>query len=179
MVTSLCKMLSPLLAFTADEAWDFVTGKTVAAAQQLTWQPVEFSRPVEEAAAWQRLLTIREQALPLLETARQQKTIGKALEAQIQLTGMPQLIEQLRPDAETLKELLNVSGLTLTDRPPAAERSESVELVVARAAGEKCERCWHWETDVGSDPEHPTLCARCAKIVQARTRDPDTVSKGR
>jgi isoleucyl-tRNA synthetase len=41
---------------------------------------------------------------------------------------------------------------------------------VQRADGQKCERCWHWETDVGSHPEHPTICARCVKAVQEGLR---------
>ncbi len=169
MLASLCKMLSPLLAFTADEAWEFVPGKTVDAAQQLTWQPMEFKRTADEAATWQKLLAIREQALPLLETARQQKTLGKALEAQITLTAAPDVVDSLQPHQDALKELLNVSALALERQVQPAGANEAVQLVVTHAVGEKCERCWHWETDVGSSPEHPTLCARCVKVVQQRT----------
>ena len=41
----------------------------------------------------------------------------------------------------------------------------AVTVAVSKAAGQKCERCWHWETDVGSHPAHPTICARCVQAV--------------
>src|SRR5205085_9864891 len=50
MVASLCKMLAPILAFTADEAWEFVPGKTVDSVHRLTWQPIDFERPPQEQA---------------------------------------------------------------------------------------------------------------------------------
>jgi isoleucyl-tRNA synthetase len=56
---------------------------------------------------------------------------------------------------------LNVSQLEIKSEGEAV-----VTVAVSKAAGEKCDRCWHWETDVGSHPEHPTICARCVKAVQ-------------
>jgi isoleucyl-tRNA synthetase len=60
---------------------------------------------------------------------------------------------------EALRELLNVSQLEIN---PGAEAA----IAVTKADGQKCERCWHWETDVGSNPEHPTICGRCVQAVQ-------------
>jgi isoleucyl-tRNA synthetase len=57
-----------------------------------------------------------------------------------------------------LRELLNVSDLKI-------KVGEPVSSSVAKADGQKCERCWHWETDVGSNLEHPTLCGRCIEAV--------------
>ena len=87
MVVGLCKMLAPILAFTADEAWEFVPGRTVDSAHQLTWQPLGFERPEPERAAWKALFELRELALPELEKARQAKQIGKALEAKLTFAG--------------------------------------------------------------------------------------------
>ncbi len=61
-----------------------------------------------------------------------------------------------------LRELLNVSQLEVM-----VSTSETVQIGVSKAAGEKCERCWHWETEVGSHQAHPTLCHRCVEAVQA------------
>jgi isoleucyl-tRNA synthetase len=58
-----------------------------------------------------------------------------------------------------LKELLNVSQLELR------VGSEDT-VVVERAAGQKCERCWHWEADIGAQPVHPGLCGRCVQAVE-------------
>ena len=39
-------------------------------------------------------------------------------------------------------------------------------IIVKKADGQKCERCWHWETDIGETAEHPTICARCTEAVK-------------
>ena len=161
MVGSLCKMLAPLLAFTADEAWEFVPGKTVDSVHQLTWQPLSFQRGEAERAAWQNLLHLRGSALPVLEKARQAKEIGKALDAKITFTGTGQALNQASSQVEALRELLNVSQL---DIKPGG--GEIIDVAVAKAAGQKCERCWHWETDVGTNAEHPTICARCIAAIR-------------
>ena len=165
MVAGLCKMLAPVLAFTADEAWEFVPGRTVDSAHQLTWQPMDFQRPEVEKAAWKALFELRQLALPELEKARQAKEIGKALEAKLTFTGSSPALPAAQANQDALRELLNVSQLKIT---PTAEAALTVS--VSKAAGEKCERCWHWETDVGSHPEHPTICGRCVKAVQESTR---------
>jgi isoleucyl-tRNA synthetase len=162
MVGNLCQMLGPVLAFTADEAWEYVPGKTVDSAHQLTWQPVGLERPKTERATWKALFALRELALPELEKARQAKAIGKALEAKLTFGGSSPALTEADAHLNALRELLNVSQLEIKPE------GEAVVVSVSKAAGEKCERCWHWETDVGSHPEHPTICARCVKAVQAQ-----------
>jgi isoleucyl-tRNA synthetase len=164
MVASLCKMLAPILAFTADEAWEFVPGRTVDSAHQLTWQPMDFQWPEVEKAAWKALFELRELALPELEKARQAKEIGKALEAKLTFTGSSPALPAAQLNQDALRELLNVSQLEITLASDAA-----LAISVSKAAGEKCERCWHWETDIGSHPEHSTICGRCVKAVQEST----------
>ena len=153
-------MLAPLLAFTADEAWEFVPEKTVDSAHRLTWQPLNFVVPEPERLTWENLLELREIALPELEKARQAKEIGKALEAKLTFGGTSPLLAAAKEHLEPLRELLNVSQLEIL---PQGEGNLTV--TVSKAAGQKCERCWHWETDVGSDSAHPTICARCVRAV--------------
>jgi isoleucyl-tRNA synthetase len=162
MVVNLCEMLAPILAFTADEAWEYVPGKTVDSVHRLTWQPVGLERSEAERTTWKQLFELRELALPELEKARQAKLIGKALEAKLTFAGSSPALAAASAHLDALRELLNVSQLEI--KPG----SEAVIVSVSKAAGEKCERCWHWETDVGSHAEHPTICARCVKAVQAR-----------
>ncbi len=164
MVIGLCKMLAPILAFTADEAWKHVPGKTVDSAHLLTWQPQGFRLPEAEQAVWKALFELRGLALPELEKARQAKEIGKALEAKLTFAGSSPALAAAQPHLESLRELLNVSQLEA--KPPA---EAPFLITVAKAAGKKCERCWHWESDVGSHPEHPIICGRCVKAVQEQT----------
>lgn len=160
MLVSLCKMLYPVLSFTADEAWEFVPGRTDEAVHLLDWQPKAFALQEPERAVWKALFELRDLALPILEQARQAKEIGKALEAKLVFSGTSAALKLAEAHLDSLRELLNVSQMEL--RPGG----ETLVISVTKAAGGKCERCWHWETDVGSDPDHPTLCGRCAQAVK-------------
>jgi isoleucyl-tRNA synthetase len=161
LVTNLCQLLAPILAFTADEAWQFVPGKPTGTVHEADLQPVDFTRPSAEGEAWKSLFIIRELALPALEQARQAKQIGKALESKLTVNGSGPVLADAQANAEALREMLNVSQIQLTEEPGAA-----VTVAVSKADGEKCERCWHWETDVGRNTEHPTLCGRCVEAVK-------------
>jgi isoleucyl-tRNA synthetase len=160
MVQSLCQMLAPVLAFTADEAWDFLPNRA-GSVHLSDWQPGHFSTSDQERGEWDLLFKIREQALPELEKARQAKLIGKSLEAKLSLRLPEALRSVAMSNADALRELLNVSQLNI-----AGETAESVQTVVEKAAGEKCERCWHWETTVSVNPKFPGICARCAAAVE-------------
>src|SRR6185295_8066868 len=67
LVTGLCRMLSPILAFTADEAWEFVPGKKTDSVHGLTWDPTDFALTKEEQAAWASMFALRDPALTELE----------------------------------------------------------------------------------------------------------------
>jgi isoleucyl-tRNA synthetase len=125
------------------------------------WKPTSFALPEKEQLAWKTLFELREQVLPELEKARQAKTIGKGLDAKVSLSGSNSSLAEAKVNVEALRELLNVSQLEI--KP---EGDQAISTTVAKADGEKCERCWHWETDVGSNPEHPTICARCVTAVK-------------
>jgi isoleucyl-tRNA synthetase len=113
-----------------------------------------------ELAAWKALFELGELALPELEKALQAKAIGKALEAKLTYAGSSPALAAAGAHLDALRELLNVSQLELKSG------GEPVVVSISKAAGAKCERCWHWETDVGSHTEHPTICARCVKLAR-------------
>ena len=160
MVAGLSQMLAPVLAFTADEAWEFIPGRPAGSVHQSTWQPRPLERPEAEQTAWKALLELREQVLPELEKARQAKAIGKALEASLVLSGSSPALEHAAAHRDLLRELLNVSQLEVAPGGDAP-----LTVVVNQAAGLKCERCWHWEPEVGRIEKHPTLCQRCVEAV--------------
>jgi isoleucyl-tRNA synthetase len=163
LATRLCQMLSPILAFTADEAWELVPGQPVESVHLSEWSPSPFNLTEDERGRWKVLFALREAVLPELEKARQAKLIGKALEAQVRLSGGDARLADLDASSQgVLAELLNVSALAVQYSPAAGE---TLEIQVSRAEGQKCERCWHWEATVGREPAHPTLCARCVSAV--------------
>jgi len=164
LVTGLCQMLAPILSFTTDEAWEFVPGERVQSVHESEFKQSTFTLDPDEIGKWNWLKLWRETLLPELEKARQTKIIGKALDAKIEIT-IPQVQNQVF-DRDLLRELLNVSELKM-------KVGEPILHSVSKADGQKCERCWHWEADVGSNPEHPTICGRCVTAVkefQAGTR---------
>ena len=170
MLRALCQMLAPMIAFTADEAWEFIPGNAVGSSvHESDWHPLGFASSEPERKVWKDLFTLREMVLPELEKARQAKTIGKALEAQVKL-GLSDgvttwVVEHLLP----LQELLNVSQIKTVHLPAEAATPKEIKgfpsVEVHRAEGQKCERCWHYEMDVGSHKDHPTICARCVTAV--------------
>ena len=168
LVTGLCQMLAPILAYTADEAWEFIPGKPTGSVHESELKPSKFSLSNDEIRDWRFLLDARQIWLPYLEEARREKIIGKALDAKIQPTAerFPELVksDEIR---NTFKELLNVSQINfLTFKTNPIASVEDLGKRVVRADGQKCERCWHWETDIGQNVEHPTLCGRCVEAVK-------------
>ena len=177
IASDLCKMLAPVLAFTTDEAWEYLPGNTAVSVHFAEWRPLKFEADDNEREVWQHLFEIRQRVLPKLENARQQKHIGKALEASviIEVPGVAQeLVSKHQAD---LIELLNVSHLTLVFKSEFLGNLKVVQAVYANSritvsharelGRQKCERCWHWETDVGKVTAHPTLCGRCVTAVSA------------
>lgn len=161
MATRLCQMLSPLLAFTADEAWGFLPEPTVDSVHLSVWIPHPLPEGENEKTIWTQLLAWREAALPVLEKSRQAKQLGKSLEAILLLTLPATEYAVASAHQDELRELCNVSAVECIVGDAFA-----IQVQLAIASGRiKCERCWHMETTVGVHPEHPSLCARCVEAI--------------
>jgi len=170
LVTGLCQMLAPILAFTADEAWEFVPGKNANSVHEANWRPIQINRSQTEVKEWEILFELRAKALPRLESARQAKTIGKSLDAYVLSHHSIDAPTQSKADVVTkylseFKELLNVSQFKF-NRDVSNSKEAFIVFDATTAQGHKCERCWHWETDVGQNPAHPTICGRCVEAVK-------------
>ena len=166
LVTGLCQMLSPILAFTADEAWEFVPGKSLNSVHESNWNTTVFKIDKNEVSDWKFFFEIRPTVLPGLEGLRQNKLIGKSLEAKVTATGDEDSLAPIVKWRNDFKELLGVSDFVILS---GGERGKAgIQFGFSRVDSErqKCERCWHWETDVGSNPEHPTICGRCVEAVR-------------
>jgi isoleucyl-tRNA synthetase len=110
------------------------------------------------------------------------EAIGSSLEAQVHLEWAPgEASEDLRqaldlldssphPEVDNLADWLLVSGLQIGGEPPtealAEAREGGITVRIARAEGQKCERCWHYETDIGQFSAHPSLCGRCVAVLE-------------
>jgi len=160
---ALVRLMAPLLAFTAEEAWAFLKRADEPDSVHLTEFPgiEEFTGLAPEALAdWEGLLAVRERVTKALEVARQEKLIGAPLEAQVHLQAGGALYDLLGRHAAELPGLFIVSAVEL--KPGSGD---DLAVHVARAEGVKCERCWKFKTDVGADPEFSILCFSCSRIV--------------
>ncbi|MBO0994295.1 isoleucine--tRNA ligase [Bacillus sp. SD088] len=170
-LVTLVKLLSPILPHTADEAWSFVPGVDEESVQ-LTDMPeckeIEDSEQIE--ARWSEFLKLRDDVLKALEEARNQKVIGKSLTAKVTLyvnEDTKALLEQLHGNMKQLFIVSNFAiGGSIEEAPETALKLEHGAIVVEKAEGQTCERCWVVTPEVGQDKDHPTLCLRCASVVK-------------
>ncbi len=169
-LVALVKLLTPVLPHTTDELWGYMEHEQ-AESVQLTDMPqaVEVPNATDLIAKWDKVLTVRDDVLKALEMARSEKQIGKSLEAHVHLFVKDSVKELFADDKIDYAQLFIVSGFTLAgtveEAPEQAVALEQSSVVVEKAQGEKCERCWTISTTVGESAEHPTLCARCAAVV--------------
>ena len=161
LCSGLARMLAPICVFTSEEAWEFLPGDKADSVHLADWPEESLNLTDEERADWENLFALREPALAELEKARQEKLIGKALEARVIITAKPKALETAQSHAETLRELINISKLHLV----ADSAAETVTCAVTKAEGAKCTRCWRWEETVGQHEAHPELCTRCMDAV--------------
>ena len=162
MTHALLKCTAPVLVFTAEEAWEnFSFGKEASSVHLSDWpDPKMFSVSIDEKQ-WAAFFKLRETTLKALEEKRTSGTIGNSLEGSLTLTFQDRALEPLK---EFFSELLVVSvaeGILSKGKGP------EVGVEVRRAQGEKCQRCWRYPGDVGSDSKHPGICQRCVRAVEA------------
>lgn len=168
---TLTKLVSPILSHTADEVWQYIPGVNEESVQ-LTDLPEYRELPgadkIEEK--WTAFMKLRDDVLKALEEARNEKIIGKSLTAKVTLYPTEKTNALLNSIQENLKQLFIISDLeiagTFEQAPKTALKLETAAIVVTKAEGETCERCWVVTTEVGEDTEHPTLCPRCAQVVK-------------
>lgn len=154
---ALCRLLAPILAFTADEAWQYSRSGGSVHLQEF---PAE-SAPAEAATAqMNELLRLRAVIGQAIEKARQEKLIGNALEAAVTLQSNSEVTQQI--GKEELEELFILSDLTVQS---AGEASAAV----TKTPHQKCARCWRHRPTVGASAAHPELCDRCEEVVSRKS----------
>ncbi|MCC2654990.1 MAG: isoleucine-tRNA ligase [Panacagrimonas sp.] len=165
------RWIAPVLSFTADEIWQLMPAREGSVFSQ-RW----YALPSETGAGdpdWTRLLAAREAVRKALETLRAAGQIGSGLNAGVQLFADGELGAALRGVDEELRYWFITSGASvgaLAAAPADATRFElegqgMLALIASPVPHGKCERCWHQRPEVGSNAEHPTLCARCVENV--------------
>ncbi len=169
ILVDLLQLFAPILPHTCDEAWlqlpdHLRTADSVFLSSFPEAKP-EHRMGGQALEAWNELLRLRGVASKVLEEARRDKLIGSSLQAGLVLTpGTPHLASLLAQYEEQLPAVFIVSQCVIEPVSAEASASEDKLLVrVAAAGGQKCVRCWNYRESVGSVPEHPEICGRCAE----------------
>ena len=161
-------LLTPIIPHTTEEIWEFLQEEEDYA-QLANFPEVEHYENAEELSTfWHKFLQFRDATNRTLETARNEKVIGKSLEARLHIYADADCQSFLEAVGENLRIYLMVSQLEILDQaqaPSSADDYEGFKLVVTPAEGQVCERCRGVYPSVGSCEQAPTLCQRCAQIV--------------
>jgi isoleucyl-tRNA synthetase len=180
---ALVRLMAPVLPHTADEVWENLPGTSGLESVHLAQMPSSHSEWLDHnlAEGFERLIAARDVVLKPIEKARKkreeaatdEKFIGNSLEAAVTIhSSDPALRALLEGAGDLLPELFIVSKVTLSESPIANPRAFTTDelpglsVLVTKAPGQKCERCWKTLEDVGTHADHPTLCGRCADVVR-------------
>ena len=161
---SLVLLISPILCFTGEEAWDIIGGGEEDSVLFHTWHEFpSINEKSEEALLkkWQAVREVREAVTAAIEPLRADKSVGSSLQAEVAITAPDALAGYLKALGEELRFALLVSEVSVA-------KGDELAVAAKVSGGEKCERCWHYTDDVGSVAAHPTLCARCAENVSGK-----------
>ena len=161
---SLVLLISPILCFTGEEAWDIIGGGEEDSVLFHTWHEFpSINEKSEEALLkkWQAVREVREAVTAAIEPLRADKSVGSSLQAEVAITAPDALAGYLKALGEELRFALLVSEVSVA-------KGDELAVAAKVSGGEKCERCWHYTDDVGSVAAHPTLCARCAENVDGK-----------
>ena len=166
IIVDMTKLLAPILAHTADEVWSHIPHVNEESVH-LTHMP-----KVEEVDSallekWNKLMKLRDDVNRALEVARNEKVIGKSLEAKVIIGDN----DNFKP-SEFLQQFSDLEQLFITSQVEVTSNVENGtayqygDIRIEHAEGEKCERCWNYSTELGSVGELDHLCPRCQEVVK-------------
>ncbi len=152
---AMLRWMAPFLSFTAEEAWAVFAGRGESIFSQTFWRFAEDAGDTGALLAkWARLRELRDAANKEIEAVRAAGALGSSLQAELAITAPAADHALLASLGEDLKFVFITSAVTLAE-------GDALAIGVTPSAAKKCERCWHWRSDVGADAAHPLLCGRC------------------
>lgn len=169
---ALTKLLTPIIPHTAEEIWSYLQEEEdyVQLAEMPGYE--EFANQAELLDMWSAFLDFRDKVLKALEEARNEKLIGKPLEAKVTIYPNEQIADLLTAvDSNLAKLLIVAEDYFVVEKvgsaiPTNAMKFEDVAILVEKADGHVCDRCRQVRKEIGSDSALPTLCHHCTEIVK-------------
>ena len=159
VLPALLRWIAPVLSFTSEEAWAHLTNASVGSVFASEFQA---SKPDTrhcqlQPEDWQQLLKVRDQVNAALEQARDDKLIGSPLEAELLIQAGSDWLPAIKKLGEELRFWLLCSEVEVQ----ASAAATDLRIKVSKSSANKCERCWHRVSSVGSNSQHPQICQRC------------------
>ncbi len=176
IVEALVRWLAPILSFTAEEAWRAIPGQRDSSVLLSTWHEglctLDESSPLARED-WTLLMDVRDTVSKKLEELRIAGEIGSSLDAEVDLychDSLRHLLDRLEDELRfvLITSYARVHGFDAHPPDTATTKTESGErmaIAVTPSRFPKCIRCWHHREDVGTHPDHPQICVRCADNV--------------
>ncbi|GAO95070.1 isoleucyl-tRNA synthetase [Pseudomonas syringae pv. actinidiae] len=170
---ALVRWIAPILAFTADELWQFLPGERNESVMLNTWYEGLTELPADfemDRAYWERIMAVKTSVNKEMENLRAAKAIGGNLQAEVTLYAEDSLVADLSKLSNELRFVLITSTASVApfvSAPADAVVTEvaGLKLKVVKSGHAKCARCWHHREDVGVNPEHPEICGRCVDNI--------------
>ncbi|MGC8098325.1 isoleucine--tRNA ligase [Metapseudomonas otitidis] len=171
---ALVRWIAPILAFTAEEIWQYLPGERNESVMLNTWYEGLARLPegfALDAAYWTRVMAVKGAVNKELEALRSAKAIGGNLQAEVTLFGDDALQADLARLGNELRFVLITSTAEVRPAGEAPEQAVATEvpglkLRILKSEHAKCGRCWHHRADVGTHAEHPELCGRCVENIE-------------
>ncbi|MEE9548585.1 MAG: class I tRNA ligase family protein, partial [Nitrosomonadaceae bacterium] len=155
---SLVRLLSPILSFTAEEAWEYLTCNADDSVLLHTWYKFPSQSDTKSLMQrWTRLRELRSEVQKQLEELRSQGKIGSSLSAVVEIRASGDDYILFNSLGDDLRLIIVTSEVHVVQVKDSQEKG----ILVSPSAHPKCERCWHYRKDVGCREDHPTICARC------------------
>ncbi|EFG41408.1 isoleucyl-tRNA synthetase [Staphylococcus aureus A9754] len=168
ILVDMTKLLAPILVHTAEEVWSH-TPHVKEESVHLADMPkvVEVDQALLDK--WRTFMNLRDDVNRALETARNEKVIGKSLEAKVTIASNDKFnASEFLTSFDALHQLFIVSQVKVVDKlDDQATAYEHGDIVIEHADGEKCERCWNYSGDLGAVDELTHLCPRCQQVVKS------------
>ena len=164
ILDSLVRMLAPILAHTAEEAWAAMKVKSQDVESVHLAQMPKADESIDlrkDEQKWQKLMALRDEALWVLEGLRQDKTIGSNQEASV-------TIQCDDEDAKRLNEfgVKQFAALCIVSEVKLEKAAGERKILAQKSSYNKCQRCWNYWQSVGADTQYPDVCTRCASVLK-------------
>ncbi len=183
IISELTRLIAPVLSFSAEEIWQNLNkiSQKEESVFLSPWPQVEQKLVrIDLEEEWSKLLAVRKVVLKALEISRKEGQIGNALQAQVDIYSKDEKVynylEQFKGKLETVfivskVKLMNNNDYNANENVFKGEEIPEISVVIKKAPGQKCERCWCYSETIGEDSQYPTICHKCVSVLKEGSRE--------